>query len=93
MSFETEQFINLVKEDNLIGLKELWKSSSDKVNFCYNNEYTFILSCENGHLEVAKWLWENFEHKIDIHYYDEDTFRRSCKNGHLEVAKWLWEIS
>ena len=60
------------------------------------DEYAFLWSCENGHLEVAKWLVDlgmqkNFT-PIDIHADDECAFRYSCKNGHLEVAKWLVDL-
>ena len=67
MSYETLQFIDLIKEDNLIGLKELWKCSYDKINIYYDGDYAFRLSCEKGYLEVAKWLWEISENTIDVH--------------------------
>jgi hypothetical protein len=54
MSFVSNCFINIVKKDNLIGLKELWKSSSDKIDIHYDDELTFQLLCRYEYLEVAK---------------------------------------
>jgi len=51
----------------------------------------FSITCENGHLDVAKWLYE-IKPDIDISVYYEFAFKNSCKNGHLDVAKWLYEI-
>ena len=93
MSLETQQFIKLIRRNNLIGLKKLWKSSGDKIDIHSGDKFAFIYSCKNGYLEVAKWLWEISEYKIKIHIRYKYAFIYSCKNGHFQVAKWLWIIS
>jgi hypothetical protein len=52
----------------------------------YYSKYTrsFVNSCKNGSLHVAKWLFKNYK----IYIYPK-VFEYACKNGHLQVAKWL----
>ena len=56
-----------------------------------DNDFTFRLRCQNGHIEVAKWLYSL--DKIDIHAFEDDVFRYSCQNGHIEVGKWLCTLT
>jgi len=49
--------------------------------------YGFELTCENGHLEIAKWFYYNVRSNI-IRIIEG--YLMACINGHLEVAKWLY---
>jgi len=102
-----ELFIELCKEGKINELKTYKMNLQDIDNYTENANYAenvfgFRLSCEYGHLEVAKWLidislkgkgYEKYG-AIDIHSNgNEYEFINSCRNGHLEIAKWLIEIS
>ena len=47
----------------------------------------FILSCKNGHLEIAQRLQLL---GVDIHEEEDIAFRESCDYGHINVVKWLY---
>ena len=51
-----------------------------------NKQKGFNLSCENGHIKIAKWLYSL---GVDI---NQCLFRYVCKNGHIEIAKWLHSL-
>ena len=91
-----ERFITLCKNGNINELQKYYSTHQD-INIHAIDEYAFRLSCENGHIEVAKWLIELSQYKnfglINIHANNEYAFRYSCANGQLEVAKWLIELS
>lgn len=54
-------------------------------------DYTFTMSCANGHIETSKFVL-SINNKIDIHKNKEEAFRLSCANGHIEVIKFLFSL-
>ena len=62
-----------------------------KAKLYYDHEeldFAFRLSCENGHIEIAKWLYG-----LGINTKDNDNvFVWSCKNNRIEIAKWLYSL-
>ena len=53
-------------------------------------EEQFIISCENGDLELAKSLYLTIKNKKCYTY--NYIFENTCFNNHLEVAKWLYTL-
>ena len=67
------------------------------IDIHYSKEKAFVMSCENGHINMAMWLFDLSNQPgytlIDIHDEYEYAFRVSCGKGHLNIAKWLIELS
>lgn len=66
-----------------------------KIDLNSRDDASFVLACENGHLDVAQWLYDlglESNSKIDIHSRYERAFRDTCRNGHLDVAQWLYDL-
>lgn len=61
------------------------------INIRAADEYAFISSCKNGHLNIAKWLFQLGS--INIHSLGDYALMLSCENDHLEIVKWLIQIS
>lgn len=57
----------------------------------FNNQGAFYISCERGHMEIAKWLF-SIDKNIDIHFFGDYCFQVCCYNGYLECAKWLHSL-
>ena len=51
---------------------------------------SFLLSCDNGHLDVMKWLTDTFSITREDAIKDKNlAFRWAAESGHLHVLKWL----
>ena len=57
----------------------------------FEKNNAFIVSCKNGHLEVAQWLF-SIKPDIDISADDDYVFFIVCRRGYLEMAKWLLSV-
>lgn len=70
-------------------------SINGAIDFHFNNEVIFRVSCTSGNLEVIQWLWftslEN-GNKIDIHVNKDEAFCRACSSGSLELVKFLLSL-
>ena len=85
-------FLDLCKKGNLEEIKKFYFNSPTINIFIFaDSYYAFLISCEYGHLDVAKWLLK-VKPDINISVNNECAFRYACVNGHLEVAKWLLKI-
>jgi len=62
------------------------------IDIHYNNEYSFVTACKEGHLEIAKWLWDISDHTINIHVSFNEAFLLCCYNGHESILNFLLEI-
>jgi hypothetical protein len=68
-----------------------WISDHYDVDVHIGDEYAFMWSAINGHLEVSKYLWRHHpDIRLDI--YNHYIFKTVCANGRLEVALWLTTI-
>ena len=57
----------------------------------FEKNNAFIISCKNGHLEVAQWLF-SIKPDIDISANNEYIFKEVISRGYLEMAKWLFSV-
>ena len=60
-----------------------------------NNDFSFGLACDKGHLDTAQWLWAicpDQEQSTMLHASNDWAFRVACGKGHIEITKWLWII-
>lgn len=69
-------------------LLQMWSELYDDI-FIFN--YVFRISCQHGHLHIAKWLYE-LQQNINIREYSDYAFNFACYNGHIEIVKWLYEL-
>ena len=67
-----------------LDLTDLWDR-------CLDNEYVFVICCQNGHLEMIMWLY-NLSGFFDMDINYDLSFAKSCRHGHLEVAQWLYNL-
>jgi hypothetical protein len=71
------------------GLLKILKFLANKE--CLTPCYTyFLISCINGHFDVARWIFETT--KINIHHEQEKVFLIACKRGHHHILKYLIEL-
>lgn len=68
-----------------------WLYDLNKINIHFDNDRPIKLSCESGHLDIAKWLYSL--NSVDIHAQKYFAFKQSCENQHLEVALWLCTLT
>lgn len=69
----------------LVSLK--WNQSIQYIQRIYN--MGIILSCENGHLELAKKLYFL---GADPSYLNNSAFFLSCSSGSFKIVKWLYSL-
>ena len=81
---------NIFAESCIFGNLNVVKFYKNKINDEKLDKY-FYLSCEYGHLDIAKWLY-TLNGKIKIHYGNEGPFRLSCENGYLHIAQWIYSL-
>ena len=66
-----------------------------KINVRVDDKHTFLLNCENGHIEAALRLSRLSEFmaygELDINALDA-AFQSSCKNGHIETLRALLQL-
>ena len=71
--------------------KYLIKKDSDTIikhgEYIYKN--AFGISCEKGHIEIAKWIYSLNTIKLDDII---SSLGYSCVKGHLEIVKWLYSL-
>lgn len=79
MSYDS--LISLI-EENLELNEEIFSS----------NEFTFLLSCRNGNLDIINWII-NFDHKINFSIYNSLPFYLVCENNHLHIAKFIYQTN
>jgi hypothetical protein len=86
------KFIECCKNGKLFEAQTLL--ANNKIDIHDYNECAFRVSCNNGHLDVAKWLLslESVHGKIDIHAINDCTLRWSCCSNRLDVVKWLLSL-
>ena len=85
----TKQFTEFCKKGDLIEAKKYWNRYKKNIDIHHQDEKIFRLSCDNGHLNIAKWLLEICP---DIHTDFGSAFFGACENGHLDVVKLLYAI-
>lgn len=61
------------------------------VNIHLEKDLLFRITCENGHVPLAKYLYF-FDHKINVRMYIDYAFRLACINNHVDMARWLSTI-
>ena len=92
MNDQTKNFLMACRGGNLEWAIQLEKyyPHIGKIDIHFNYEEPFRISCEYGHLHIAKWLYSLGN--IDIAAQGHYAFYSSCRNKHIEVANWLHSI-